>query len=90
MEFQQEPGRIFQTDETGKTIAEVTFQEETPGVVNLNHTFVDESLRGQGVAGKLMLAVAEYAKEHGVKIHPTCSYAIKWFHTHEEYQSLLQ
>ena len=51
--------------------------------------FVDESLRGQGVAGKLMQAVVDYAKAQGKQISPTCSYAVKWFEKHGEYQSLL-
>lgn len=45
MEFRKEPGRIFATDETGKLLAEVTFPEREGGAV-INHTFVDDSLRG--------------------------------------------
>lgn len=90
MEFKQDPGRFYQTDEQGRTVAEVTFPLTEPGVMEINHTFVDESLRGQGVAGKLILAVASYAKEHGMKIVPTCSYAVKWFKTHPEYRELLK
>lgn len=89
MEFLVQSGRIYQVDEKGKTVAEVTFPEEIPGVLNLNHTFVDESLRGQGVAGKLIQAVVDYAKAQGKQISPTCSYAVKWFEKHGEYQSLL-
>lgn len=58
MEFRKEPGRIFSTDETGKLLAEVTFPERE-GVAVINHTFVDGSLRGQGVAGQLLRAVAD-------------------------------
>ena len=57
MEFCKEPGRIFATDETGKLLAEVTFPEQE-GIAVINHTFVDGSLRGQGVAGQLLRAVA--------------------------------
>lgn len=34
----------------GQLLAEATFPEFAPGVVNIDHTFVDEALRGQGVA----------------------------------------
>ena len=54
MEFQKSEGRIFARDETGKLVAEITFPTVAEGVADIDHTFVDESLRGQGVAGKLV------------------------------------
>lgn len=88
MEFSREPGRIFALDKTGKLLAEVTFPERE-GVVVINHTFVDASLRGQGVAGQLLRAVADTLRREGRKAHPTCSYAVRWFEDHPEEQDLL-
>ena len=88
MEFQYAPGRIFAQDETGKLLCEVTFPVRG-GVADLNHTFVDESLRGQGMAGKLMAAAAEQLRKEGVKVRPTCSYAVSWFEKHPEQADLL-
>ena len=88
MEFRKEPGRIFATDKTGKLLAEVTFPEQE-GVAVINHTFVDGSLRGQGVAGQLLRAVADTLRQDGRKAKPTCSYAIHWFETHPEEKDLL-
>ena len=75
MEFRKEPGRIFAMDETGKLLAEVTFPERE-GVAVINHTFVDGSLRGQGVAGQLLRAVADTLRQDGRKAKATCSYAV--------------
>ncbi|MEM1485919.1 GNAT family N-acetyltransferase [Oscillospiraceae bacterium PP1C4] len=89
MEFIVQPDRIFMQDESDKLIAEVTF----PGydnVVTINHTFVDESLRGQGIAEKLMEAVAQKLRHEHKKAILTCSYAIKWFETHAEYADILK
>jgi predicted GNAT family acetyltransferase len=36
-------------------------------VVNINHTFVDNSLRGQGIAGQLMKQTAEYLRQNNKK-----------------------
>lgn len=88
MELQYQPQRIWLEDADGKLLAEVTFPI-AEGVATINHTFVDASLRGQGIAGKLMQAAADYLKENGRKIHPTCSYAVSWFQTHEAYRELL-
>ena len=68
--------RIYMNDEKGNVIAEVTFPNLDD---NTDHTFVDDSLRGQGIAAKLMLEVIDYAKSNNKKIKATCSYAVKWF-----------
>lgn len=44
------------------------------GALNLHHTFTDPKFRGQGLAGKVVTAAFEYAKEKGLSIMPTCTY----------------
>ena len=88
IEFRKEPGRIFATDETGKLLAEVTFPERE-GIAVINHTFVDGSLRGRGVAGQLLRVVARTLRQDGRKAKVTCSYAVHWFETHPEERDLL-
>ena len=74
--------RISQKDENGRVVAEITFQETSPGIFVINHTFVDESLRGQGVASKLVQAAVDEIKKRGGKVEATCSYAKKWLEEH--------
>ena len=76
--FKTEKGRIFMEDENGKSIAEITFPETAPGVYTIDHTFVDSSLRGQGIAGKLVQAAVDEITSRGGKVQATCSYAKKW------------
>lgn len=76
--FTIEKNRIFMQNESGKTLAEITFPETSDGVYTIDHTFVDESLRGQGVASKLVQAAADEIEKRGGKIKATCSYAAKW------------
>ena len=78
MEFQKENERIYYNDKTGKTIAEVTFPETAPGEYTIDHTFVDDSLRGQGVAGKLVQAAVDEIESRDGMVKATCSYAVKW------------
>ena len=82
MEFIHEPNRIYGTDEAGKVIAEITFPQTEPGVFTINHTIVDSSLQGQGIAGKLVQAAVEDIKKQGGKVQATCSYAVKWLEKH--------
>lgn len=89
MEFLYEPGRIYKVDGAGKTIAEVLFPAESEDTVNITHTVVDSSLQGQGVAGRLIQAVAEQLQLEHKKARLTCSYAVKWFEKHPEYENLV-
>ena len=73
-----------------KKKGEVTFPPIDEDTVNINHTFVDSSLRGMGMAGKLMEAAAREIRKEGKKAVLSCSYAIKWFDSHEEYKDILK
>lgn len=84
MNFTTEANRIYATDSTGKIIAEVTFPTDE-GISTIDHTFVDDSLRGQGVAGELVKLAAEKILADGNKIGATCPYAVVWFSRHPEY-----
>lgn len=88
MEFQREPGRIFSLDASGRLIAEVTFPA-VDGVAHIDHTFVDDALRGQGVAGALLAAAAQQIRSEGYRAKPVCTYAVKWFSEHPEAAELL-
>lgn len=89
MEFQIEPNRIYSCDSQGTLLAEVTFPTLREGVVTIDHTFVDASLRGQGVASKLMRAAMEEIIRRGLLVVPTCSYAVSWLQKHPEYADIL-
>lgn len=89
MEWAAERDAVRCLNEQGEVVAEVTFPEVEPGVVEINHTFVDQSLRGQGIAGQLLgRAVASIAAS-GYRARPTCSYAVRWFEKHPEHANLL-
>lgn len=76
--FITENDRIYMKDNSGKVIAEITFPESSEGVYTINRTFVDESLRGQGIASKLVQAAVDEIESRGGEVDATCSYAIKW------------
>ncbi|MDR3226032.1 MAG: N-acetyltransferase [Clostridiales Family XIII bacterium] len=77
--FEREGNWIFQKGADGNVIAEVTFPNLREGVVVINHTYVDDSLRGQGIAGKLVESAYDAIKADGKKAVLTCPYAVKWF-----------
>jgi len=78
MDYIIEKHRIYATDKDGKMLADIEFPEVSPGVCEITHTYVDDSLRGQGIAAKLTeMAVTEIAGRKN-KVTASCSYAIKW------------
>ena len=84
MDFIVEDNRIYLKGENGKIIAEIDFEQKEYGVYNIFHTFVDESLRGQGVASKLIQKAVEEIKKRGGKTEATCSYAKKWIENNKK------
>lgn len=78
MEYQSEPYRIFCTDDAGKCVAEITFPETEAGVCCIDHTFVDDSMRGMGIAGELVSRAVQQIQANGKQVTATCSYAAHW------------
>ena len=77
MEWTFEEGHIYHADGQGNVTAELTYVR-SEDAVEINHTFVDSSLRGQGVAGRMMTAAMEYFESKGWKVTASCSYAKAW------------
>jgi predicted GNAT family acetyltransferase len=69
----------FFLDRAGVRIAELTYQRADASRVIIDHTEVDPSLRGQGVARRLLDAAVAWARQSGTKITPHCSYATAVF-----------
>lgn len=79
MQFTKDENRFYKEDEGGNLVAEVTYKQIDEDTMELDHTFVDESLRGQGIAEQLVNRVVEEAEKDNKQIIPTCSYADSLF-----------
>lgn len=90
MDFTHNKNQIALFSETGDLLAEITFPNIDETTVDVNHTFVDSSLRGQGIAGKLMQELVSDLEANNLKAVPTCSYAQGWFEKHPEYAHLVK
>lgn len=78
MNFIREENRIYCKDENDNIVAEITFEKKSENVFNIDHTFVDEHLRGMGLASKLVQEAVTFIEEKGAKVQATCNYAKKW------------
>ena len=89
MDFITERNMIYACDNE-KVIAEVTFPNIDDTTVDINHTFVAPSLRGQGVGQKLLILAYETIKQQGYKAVVTCPYAVKFFANNPSYRDILK
>ena len=89
MILKTDESRSWLEDESGEEVAVLEHPEIRRGVVNIRHTYVDDHLTGQGVAGKMMKVLAEQLKKKNMKAELSCSYAIRWFAEHPEYDDIV-
>jgi hypothetical protein len=89
MDYITQENRIFSEDESKLLLAEITFPTRDDSRMDIDHVYVDESLRGQGIASHLMELAYREIKSRGKKIVAKCPYAISWFKKHEEYQDIV-
>ena len=54
----------------------------------ITHVGVHPSLRGRGVAGKIVEVGLEYARVNSFRVVPMCSYAAAYIRRHPEYAEL--
>jgi predicted GNAT family acetyltransferase len=54
----------------------------------ITHVGVNPQFRGQGLAGKIVEAGLEYAKQNSLRVVPMCSYAAAFIRRHPQYLEL--
>jgi predicted GNAT family acetyltransferase len=75
----------FYIDENGEWLAEMTYFKSGKSEITIDHTEVDESLRGEHIGEDLVAAAVKYARENGLKIKATCPYAHRVLAHNPEY-----
>lgn len=78
-------GAFLIRNEVGKRVAEMTYVTSDDSAFTIDHTEVDPSLRGQGVAERLLDAAVSHAREKGLKIRATCRFALKKLQNEPEF-----
>jgi predicted GNAT family acetyltransferase len=58
------------------------------GVMHMFHTEVPVQQEGRGIAAMLVRAAFEYARAHGYKVRPACSYVRSFMSRNREFDDL--
>ena len=68
---------------------ELTYSRLSPTKIIADHTGVDDSLRGTGVARALVERLVADARRDGVRIVPQCSYVLAQFQRNPDWSDVM-
>ena len=84
-----EENEIYLLSDDNEKVAFIKFPKVNNNVVEITSTYVSDTLRGKGIAGKLINSLYDELKRTGRKAILKCSYAIKWFEDNLDKQDVL-
>ncbi|HLM01200.1 MAG TPA: GNAT family N-acetyltransferase [Pyrinomonadaceae bacterium] len=79
----------FFIEENGEWVAEMTYSREGTRKIVIDHTEVDDSLKGKGIGKHLVAAAVQYARKNNLLIKPVCPFVKKVLEKGEEYEDVL-
>jgi len=74
----------------GNLLAEMVYIMYSAKRMIIEHTEVDESLKGQNVGKKLLESLVHYVREHKIKVVPYCPFAKAMLERTKEWQDILE
>lgn len=87
---QQQSGQegSFFIEQDGSQVAESRYIITGTDTMDIYHTQVDDDFQGQHLGDKLIKAAVDYARQHQLKIAPSCSFAQAMFGRHPEFKDV--
>ena len=73
----------------GKKVGEMTYSIAGTDRIIIDHTEVDDSMRGTGLGKKMVVRAVEDARKKGISIVPLCPFARSVFDKNEELKDVL-
>lgn len=82
-------GMFFHAQE-GKILAEMTYSMAGESRMIIDHTHVDDALRGQGAGMQLLNKAVAFARENSLEVLPLCPFASAMFKKTPSIQDVLK
>jgi len=79
----------FYIEEGGKRMAEMTYSKAGADRIIIDHTQVDDKIRGQGAGEKMVERAVAYARKKGISIIPLCPFARSVFNKNPALRDVL-
>lgn len=78
----------FFIEQEGKRVAEMTYSIAGESRIIIDHTEVDDSLRGQGAGLQLVEYAVTYVRNKGIKMLPLCPFTKATLLKHPEWKDV--
>ncbi len=79
----------FYIEMDGKILGEMTYVWAGADRIIIDHTEVDDLLKGKSAGKQLLIKAVEFAREKGIRIIPLCPFAKSVFDKVEELRDVL-
>lgn len=79
----------FYIEVKGERLAEMTYSKAGEDKIIIDHTEVNDALRGTGAGKQLVEAAVQFAREKGIKIIPLCPFAKAVLSKSDKYKDVL-
>ena len=80
---------MFYVGQDGAILAELVYTKPAANKMIIEHTEVDDTLKGKGIGQQLVHTAVEYARNHQMKIIPLCPFAKAIFDKKPAYADVL-
>ncbi|MDF2385357.1 N-acetyltransferase [Nostoc ellipsosporum NOK] len=81
-------GSFYIKGDKEERLAELTFSMAGTDKMILDHTGVDDVLRGKNAGAMMVAKAVEYARANNIRIIPLCPFARAQFDKHPEYNDI--
>lgn len=88
MRYEAREKQYVAIDDDGREAGEVTYQTVGASILIIDHTYVDPTFRGRGIAEALVKLVVDQAIAEKKTIIPLCPFAAREFERKPEYQAV--
>ncbi|WP_224995248.1 GNAT family N-acetyltransferase [Cesiribacter sp. SM1] len=82
-------GGSFFYEENGRRLAELNYIRAGDRQIIIDHTTVDDSLKGQGIGKRLLSNLVIFVRENQIRVIPLCPFATATFRKIHEWQDVL-
>ena len=79
----------FFVEDGARRFAEMVYVLAGPQKMIIEHTEVDESLKGQGIGVKILESLVEFVRKENIKVVPLCPFAKATFQKRKDFQDVL-
>lgn len=80
---------MFYIEQDGQKLAEMVYSMPSPDKMIVEHTEVDDSLKGKNIGKQLVHHMVEFVRANNIKVIPLCPFTNAVIKKTPEYQDIL-